>query len=479
MEICSWPSRARSPRSAACRRSSSGTVNCSPAPSSTTRRVPSSLTPTSRRSSMAGSLPLRAPGRRPIAHDRAAGLARRQPGPAGPCRERREHAGDGRDDVRVRGAVQVDEPPGQRRPDADAQHDPRARQRQPLGQPGHRRQRLDQPERADQRRGDHEPGDEREHRRGPGSTGRTGSSAPSAGPARPARTSCRDWGVVGCTSAYAMPATMLPAALSARRTPVAPGCPRWCANAIVMTSNDPKTPPSITMTATTARTPGTDSADGSAAVRRARPAAARSVAARAAARCRRRAGRPSRAWPAPDPTASATHVTSGGPSTKMTSSRIDSSENAVCRPGVPDSACAHRARTNAPVFGKDAPATAPVTNSVQAAASRVASQAKSAERQRADHDHRRHGARLAVAVDEPGQERLPDRLRERRHRGDGAGEAVATRAGGHQQHDGDAEHRDRQPGQERRRRERRTPPHVQQDAVRVLHVPNLAGRMDR
>ena len=59
----------------------------------------------------------------------------------------------------------------------------------------------------------------------------------------------------------------------------------------------------------------------------------------------------------------------------MSSSSVDSSENAVCRPGVPDSACAHRARTSAPVFGNDAPAAAPVTNSVHAAPSFVASQA--------------------------------------------------------------------------------------------------------
>ena len=60
-------------------------------------------------------------------------------------------------------------------------------------------------------------------------------------------------------------------------------------------------------------------------------------------------------------------VTSGGPTTKTTSSTTDSKANAVCRPSA-SSAFAHRARTRAPTFGPNPPVSPARTNHDQVGA---------------------------------------------------------------------------------------------------------------
>ena len=63
-------------------------------------------------------------------------------------------------------------------------------------------------------------------------------------------------------------------------------------------------------------------------------------------------------------------VTSGGPTTKTTSSTTDSNAKAVCRRSL-SSACAQRARTIAPMFGPQRPHSPARTNHDQVGASRT------------------------------------------------------------------------------------------------------------
>ena len=70
----------------------------------------------------------------------------------------------------------------------------------------------------------------------------------------------------------------------------------------------------------------------------------------------------------------ASKVTTAGPMTKIVSSRTDSSENAACSSGEPPSSALQRARTIEPSDGIEAPATAPVTRSVQTGARNSAQQ---------------------------------------------------------------------------------------------------------
>ena len=295
-----------------------------------------------------------------------------------------------------------------------------------------------------------EPGDERRGRRATGIESTNGNATTvrgtSAGQQRAAAVA---GGVVGWTTAVRRcRRPCCRPALSASSTPAAPGWPRCCANAMVTTSNDAEDATEHHQD----RDHGTHARNAAArTVRRrgpARTAAARSAAGPAAARSPRRADRRSPAGPVPARPRARPTSPAGGPSTKMTSSRIDSTENAVCRAGVPESAFAHRARTSAPMLGKVAPPSAPSAKSDQAGASmgrRPGEQAPLATT---------HAATTGgTARDWPyrstsrGRTRgCAERFRQRRDGRDRAGQPVATGVCRDQQDDGDAEHRDRAAG---------------------------------
>src|SRR5215210_2125135 len=133
---------------------------------------------------------------------------------------------------------------------------------------------------------------------------------------------------------YAKPAKRLPAATSVSRGPAAAGAPTWPANATIATSKVPKIAPAATKVATSTRSPGVLMADLSDWSRT--PAGAGSVrrwSASASEPTMVRTSAPSN--PAPGATPSARAVTSTGPSTKMSSSRVDSSANAASRADEP------------------------------------------------------------------------------------------------------------------------------------------------
>ena len=77
------------------------------------------------------------------------------------------------------------------------------------------------------------------------------------------------------------------------------------------------------------------------------------------------------------PARAARTVTNGGPKTKITSSRTDSSEYAVRSSGCPARTVDQRARTSEPMFGYVAPATTATGNRVQEGACAVASHTSS------------------------------------------------------------------------------------------------------
>src|SRR4029079_5283961 len=124
--------------------------------------------------------------------------------------------------------------------------------------------------------------------------------------------------------------------------------------ATVTTSNDPNTPPSMNSTANTTRRSGNENGDGP-------PWTTAGAGAGSVVRWTRNSVQPTTRMTTVasiavgGPWTIASQVTSGGPRTKIHSSRTDSSENAVRSAGVPDSAAAHRARTSAPTLGNVAP----------------------------------------------------------------------------------------------------------------------------
>src|SRR5829696_9069866 len=163
---------------------------------------------------------------------------------------------------------------------------------------------------------------------------------------------------------YASPANRLPRATSASRGPAAAGAPTWPANATIATSKVPKIAPAATKVATSTRSPGVPMADlsdwsrtptGVGSVRRWSASASEPTVVRKRA--------PSN--PAPGATPSARAVTSAGPSTKMSSSRMDSSANADSRTGEPPTRADHRALTSDPTCSAPAPDSAAVASSTE------------------------------------------------------------------------------------------------------------------
>ncbi len=151
------------------------------------------------------------------------------------------------------------------------------------------------------------------------------------------------------------PAVSDPTAYSASSRPAAPGTPAALVNATVVTSNEPKIPPSRTKIAAMPPTPGSRIAGrplgplfrpvGRGSVDRWVISSSVPMTSRMVARMR----------PALGDTCSATTVTSGGPRMNTASSTSDSQAKAVRSSEVPCSCADHLARTNGPMLGTEAP----------------------------------------------------------------------------------------------------------------------------
>ena len=212
------------------------------------------------------------------------------------------------------------------------------------------------------------------------------------------------------------------------------------------------------------------------------PGAARCRAARPGRGCRRGRRRPRCPRPTAGCTVVASTVTRIGPRMKTVSSTTASSANAVCRSaGRSCSTWLQRARTQVPIVGRPAPATAAsghTTHAGPAGRHRGHEQAGGA----GVHQHQgQQHPRLAEPVEQPA---LQDRERrvgddvDGRH---GAGQPVGPGGGLHQQHDPEAHHRDREPAGQSR--EAHPPPagDAQDATVRAQHDGpslRLGGRAD-
>ena len=135
---------------------------------------------------------------------------------------------------------------------------------------------------------------------------------------------------------------------------------------------------------------------------------------------------------------------------KTASSMTASSEYAVCRAADSPSAAAQRARTQAPIGGKHAPANAANRWGTGVDQDRSTATTRPTMPEREAGDRRQQHPRLPPSVDQPGQDRPRDRAGHHVGGGHGAGQPVRPGAPGDQQDDGQRDHRDRQSGRRTR-----------------------------
>ncbi len=151
-------------------------------------------------------------------------------------------------------------------------------------------------------------------------------------------------------------------------------------------------------------------------------------------------------------------VATGGPATKISSSMTDSSRRrCAAAAGRRPSSAAHRARTIAPMLGMRAPCSATARNSTGRGSTLQHQQDEGPEGHDVPRGQPRQDAPLPEPVDEACQHRADDGVAQRPGRRERAGEGIAAGLDRDEQHDAEADHGDRQPGHERRRRHRQRP----------------------
>ena len=143
------------------------------------------------------------------------------------------------------------------------------------------------------------------------------------------------------------------------------------------------------------------------------------------------------------------NVTSTGPTMKTNSSTTDSIASAVGRRWLPRSRCVQRTRIIEDTGGMQAPASPAERKTIQQRPVLLHRGEEAAPGDDEDGQHGQQHPALAVAVGQPAEQRAGQRGGDRAGRGDRAAEAVGTGLRRDEQHAAQADHRQRQPPDER------------------------------